>query len=220
MTNHLISQNNILLKNNYSKLPHLLLFFYLILFVICAIHPYIRAVWWAENIPVMIVVILLIGTYHKFQFSNTSYLLMWFFLSFHTIGGHYTFELVPFERFNELLSRLHFDFLFPYGRNNFDRVGHFLVGVFAFPLAEFTYRMKFINSLYVAAVFGILALGFWGAVYEGIEMIYAIKQGGDSGAAFLGSQGDDWDAQKDMLLDIYGAISAGILFIIVWRKAK
>jgi putative membrane protein len=94
------------------------------------------------------------------------------------------------------------------------------VGVFAFPLAEFTYRMKFINSLYVAAVFGILALGFWGAVYEGIEMIYAIKQGGDSGAAFLGSQGDDWDAQKDMLLDIYGAISAGILFIIVWRKAK
>lgn len=198
--------------------PFILLALYLLLFSICAIQPFNRAVWWAENIPVIIPVVILLLTYKKFQFSNISYFLMWFFISIHTIGGHYTFELVPFDFFNELLSKFNIEFLFPDGRNNFDRVGHFFVGVFAYPIAEFTYRKKYINNILTAALFGIFALGFWGALYEAIEMIYAIKAGGNEGAAFLGSQGDIWDAQKDMLLDIYGAVAASLLFLFVWRN--
>jgi len=139
-------------------------------------------------------------------------------MSIHTIGGHYTFELVPFDFFNEQLSKLNLDFLFPTGRNNFDRVGHFFVGVFAYPLAEFTYRKKYITNIFTAILFGVFALGFWGALYEAIEMVYAIKEGGEAGAAFLGSQGDIWDAQKDMLLDILGALAVSVLFYFVWRK--
>ena len=205
--------------NNLQKnWPLGFLIFYLMLFTVCAIKPYDRAVWWAENIPVMIPVLLLVVTYWKFRFSTISYFLMWFFLSIHTIGGHYTFELVPFEIGNKLLSYLHLDFLFPDGRNNYDRFGHFFVGVFAYPLAEFTYRKKYITNVFTAILFGILALGFWGALYEIIEMIYAVKEGGSAGAAFLGSQGDIWDAQKDMLLDILGAIAVSVLFYLVWRK--
>jgi len=203
-----------------TNLPFILLGLYLVLFIICAINPFNRELWWAENIPVMLPVLLLIFTYQRFRFSNLSYFLMWFFLSFHTIGGHYSFELTPFSFFNELLDKLNIDFLFPSGRNNFDRVGHFFVGVFAYPLAEFTYRKKYITSIYTAMLFGIFALGFWGALYEAIEMIFAIKEGGDAGAAFLGSQGDIWDAQKDMLLDIYGAIAVSILFFYVWKHKK
>jgi len=200
--------------------PFIVLVLYLLLFSVCAIQPFNRDVWWAENIPVIIPVVLLILTYKKFRFSNLSYFLMWFFISIHTIGGHYTFELVPFDFFNNLISKLNFDFLFPDDRNNFDRVGHFLVGVFAYPIAEFTYRKKYITSSLVAALFGVFALGFWGALYEAIEMIYAIKAGGSEGAAFLGSQGDIWDAQKDMLLDIYGAAFAALLFIVIWRNKE
>jgi len=201
-----------------KKLPYILLGLYLVLFTLTSINPHNRAVWWAEIIPVLIPIILLVVTYRKFQFSNISYFLMWFFLSLHTIGGHYTFELVPFDFFNNLLAKFNLEFLFPTGRNNFDRVGHFFVGVFAYPLAEFTYRKKYITSLYTSVLFGVFALGFWGALYEAIEMIYAIKQGGDAGAAFLGSQGDIWDAQKDMLLDIYGAIVSTLLFLLIWKK--
>ena len=201
-----------------NKLPIIFLCLYIILFIICAINPYDRAVWWAENIPVMLPVLLLVFTYKKFKFSNISYFLMWFFMSIHTIGGHFTFELVPFDFGNKLLSYLNMEFLFPEGRNNFDRFGHYFVGVFAYPLAEFTYRKKYITNLPTAILFGILALGFWGALYEVIEMIYAIKEGGSAGAAFLGSQGDIWDAQKDMLLDILGAITVSILFYFIWRK--
>lgn len=198
--------------------PYILLVLYLLLFSICAIQPFNRAVWWAENIPIIIPVVLLVLTYKKFQFSNISYFLMWFFISIHTIGGHYTFELVPFDFFNELLSKFNIEFLFPDGRNNFDRVGHFFVGVFAYPIAEFTYRKKYISNILTAALFGVFALGFWGALYEAIEMIYAINVGGNEGAAFLGSQGDIWDAQKDMLLDIYGAVATSLLFLFVWRN--
>ncbi len=207
--------------NNLNKYtPHLFLTLYVMLFIVCGINPFNRAVWVAENIPVVIPVLLLVFTYKKFRFSNLSYFLMWFFMSLHTIGGHYTFELVPFDFFNELLAKFHVDFLFPTGRNNFDRVGHFFVGVFAYPLAEFTYRKKYITSIYTAILFGIFALGFWGALYEAIEMIYAIKEGGEAGSAFLGSQGDVWDAQKDMLLDIYGAVTVSVLFYFVWRNKE
>ena len=206
------------MKKLSTYLPHIFFILYLILFIVCSINPFNRGVWWAENIPVIIPVLLLLLTFKRFKFSNLSYFLMWFFISIHTIGGHYTFELVPFDFFNEQLSKLNMDFLFPDGRNNFDRFGHFFVGVFAYPLAEFTYRKKYISNVFTAILFGVFALGFWGALYEVIETIYAIKEGGESGAAFLGSQGDIWDAQKDMLLDILGAISVSIIFFFAWRR--
>ncbi len=199
-----------------DRLPLFLLGTYLILMILMGIAPYERDTWWAENLPVWITVALLVATYPRFQFSNTAYCLMWLFLCVHTIGGHYTFAKVPFEWGNQLLAMTGMDSLFPEGRNNFDRFGHFLVGVFAYPTAELAYRKGWITKIAVAMVFGVFALGFWGALYEVIEMIYAVIAGGESASDFLGSQGDIWDAQKDMALDILGAIGAVILFALVW----
>jgi len=193
-----------------------LLLIYLLLFAVLAINPYDRATWWAENLPVMITVGLLAATYSRFQFSNIAYFLMAVFLCYHTVGGHYTFALTPFDAGNRMLSSLNQSFLFPDGRNNFDRVGHFLVGVFAYPVAELAYRKRWVSSVPVAIVLGVFALGFWGALYEVIEMAFAVIYGGDAGSAFLGSQGDEWDAQKDMLLDLLGALSVSVLFAILW----
>ena len=200
------------MKKLNTYFPHILLVVYIIHFSLLAINPYDRAVWWAENIPVMIPVLVLVLTFQNFRFSNLSYGLIAFFFMYHTIGGHYTFERTPFDFFNALLSHLPWDFLFPDGRNNFDRVGHFLVGILAYPLAELFLRKRWVSNIPTAIFLGIIALGFWGALYEVIEMYYAISEGGESGAAFLGSQGDVWDAQKDMFLDILGAVSVFVLF--------
>ncbi|WP_218563973.1 DUF2238 domain-containing protein [Marinospirillum perlucidum] len=200
------------MKAWHQYFPHLLLFIYLVEFSVLAIDPYDRAVWWVENLPVLLPVIILALTFHRFRFSNLSYLLITIFFMYHTFGGHFTFERTPFGFFNNLLSHLNFDFIFPEGRNNFDRVGHYLVGVLAYPLAELFLRKKWVANLPTAILLGVLALGFWAALYEVIEMYYAVSEGGESGAAFLGSQGDVWDAQKDMFLDILGAISVFILF--------
>ncbi|PIE01012.1 MAG: hypothetical protein CSA79_01530 [Thiothrix nivea] len=181
-------------------------------FIILAISPYDRAVWWAENLPILIPLTILVFTFNKFRFSNLSYFLITLFFMLHTFGGHYTFERTPFDFFNNLLTQLNLNFLFPDNRNNFDRVAHFLVGFLAYPVAELFLRKKWVSNVTTAIFLGIIALGFWGALYEIIEMQYAISAGGESGASFLGSQEDIWDAQKDMLLDILGAISAFILF--------
>lgn len=199
--------------------PHILLLFYIVEFIVLAINPYNRSVWLAENLPVLIPVIILIFTYKKFRFSNLSYFLITFFCMFHIYGGHYTFELAPFDLGNKTISSLNMNFLFPDNRNNFDRVGHFLVGILAFPIAELFLRKQLVKNIPMAIFLGILAMGFWGALYEVIEMYYAVLQGGDAGAAFLGSQGDIWDAQKDMFLDVLGAIG---VFIVCgyWLKTK
>jgi len=208
--------NNYIAKIKHS-LPILLLGLYILEFSWLAINPTDRSVWWAENIPVLTVVIFLVLTYRKFRFSNPAYVLMAFFLMYHTVGGHFTFERTPFDFFDDLLNRLKLGFLFPAGRNNFDRVGHFLVGVFAYPIAEWLYCKKMVRNLGLAVAVGVLALGFWGALYEIIEMLYAVSVGGSSGQSFLGSQGDIWDAQKDTLLDILGAIT---VVVIGWKSLK
>jgi putative membrane protein len=199
-------------------IPHLLLTLYTLLFAILAIEPYNREVWFAEVLPVMIVVILLVATYHKFRFSNFAYFFMWLFICVHTIGAHYTFELVPFEWGNQFLSQLGLTELFPEGRNNFDRISHFLVGVFAYPIVELSLRLAWVNKKAIAFFFALFALGFWAALYEIIEMAYAILSNPEAGSAFLGSQGDPWDAQRDMLMDILGALLFGLLALLPTYK--
>ena len=203
------------MKKNKNYIPLILLGLYIVEFIILAFHPYDREVWWAENITILIPVALLVITYRWFQFSNLSYVLMGLFLMYHTVGGHFTFERTPFDVFSQFLNDLHLGFLFPLGRNNFDRVGHYFVGVFAYPFAELIYRKKIVSSAKAALFFGVIALGFWASFYEVVEMVFAIQDGGTAGQAFLGSQGDIWDAQKDMALDILGAITVCVLF--GWR---
>ncbi len=72
--------------------------------------------------------------------------------------------------------------------------------------------------MFTALFVGICVLGFWGALYEIIEMIFAVMVGGEEGILFLGSQGDIRDAQKDMLLDTMGAVTISCLFYYHFRK--
>jgi putative membrane protein len=177
---------------------------YVALFVWAAIGPYDRATWWAENIPIMVIVVSLVVLYVRgLVFSSGAYVLMSVLLYLHTIGGHYTFERVPFGFVTGL---------FGFDRNHFDRIAHFSVGFYAFAIAEVLVRARAVRSRLVLVLFPIFTISFVAMGYEWIEWWYAALAGGDSGAAFLGSQGDVWDAQKDMLADTLGAILATALF--------
>jgi putative membrane protein len=172
--------------------PHFLLAIYLVLFIVCARNPYDRAVRRAENIPVFAIVLFLVLTYHKFKFSSLAYGLMSIWIFMHTIGGHYTFEHVPFDWFNQL---------FGFERNMYDRIAHFTIGFYAFPLAEYLTKKKLTNSKRITLLFAVFAIFTLASGYEIIERRYAVCMGGNQGASFLGSQGDIRDAQKDMLAD-------------------
>lgn len=173
------------------------------------IGPADRAVWWAEVTPVFMVFAALVLTYPLFRFSNTAYLLMSLWLLMHTVGAHYTFANVPFEWGNRLLTPL----LGP-DRNHYDRLAHYIIGFYSFPMAEWLLRRR-LCGLKLALCFSLFFIMSVAAAYEIIEWLYAVIEGGNAGIEFLGSQGDIWDAQKDMLADTLGALTALVIFLFV-----
>jgi putative membrane protein len=195
-------------RHSYS-FPLVLLALYALVFGVCAIAPYDRAVWWAENIPVLVIVSALVLISRGFRFSDTSYALMAVFLILHTIGGHYTFERVPFGAVSEF---------FGFERNHFDRVAHFSVGFYAYPIAEYLTARRLVHSHWIVALFPVFAIATVAGGYEIVEWQYALNSDPAAGIAVLGSQGDIWDAQKDILADTLGALLAIGLFFLQRRE--
>jgi putative membrane protein len=187
--------------------PALLLAGYLALFTWAAIEPYDRATWWAENVPIVLLVATLVALYVRgVRFSPLAYVLMAVLPYWHTVGGHYTFERVPFGWFSRA---------FGFERNMFDRIGHFSVGFYAFGILEYLVPRRAMSRR-LACLFALFAIAFVAMSYELIEWGYAAYGGNaEAGANFLGSQGDVWDAQKDMLMDTLGAVAAVLLFLAV-----
>ncbi len=189
--------------------PWLLALVVLVIAIWSSIEPVSRAVWYAEVLPIFLVFLALVVSYSRFQFSNLAYFLMSLWMVLHLIGAHYTFEQVPFEWANRLLA--------PWlgeGRNHFDRVAHYVIGFYSFPMAEWLLRCRLCGPI-LAGFFALFFIMSIAAGYELIEWQYAVIAGGEEGMAFLGSHGDQWDAQKDILADTFGALSALALFYLV-----
>ncbi len=180
---------------------------YAVLFVILAINPVDRGTWFVENLTVWILIAVLITLYlRRITFSKTAYALMFVLIYLHTIGGHWTFALVPFDWVTHL---------FDFSRNHFDRVAHFSVGFYAFAIAEWLWGKRLINNRFLLFTYPVFCIATIAMTYELVEWIYAALSDPAAGAAYLGSQGDIWDAQKDMLADTLGALTATILFFIL-----
>ena len=188
--------------------PHLLLLIYIVLLIRSGINPVDRWVWYAEEWTVLAVVLILVFTFKKFRFSNLAYFMMFLWIVIHTIWGHYTFEKVPFDWFNNL---------FGFERNMYDRVGHFIIWFYAFPIIELLDRKKMVNNRVILYLFWFLFMVSLAGLYEIFEWWYAVYFDPATWDAVLGSQGDIRDAQKDMLMDTCGAIFAVILY---WINQK
>jgi putative membrane protein len=171
---------------------------YAIFWVALAIHPVDRGDWFLENLLVFATASVLLPTYRNFQLSNLSYGLILLFLALHAIGAHYTYAKVPIGFW--LRDLLHLK------RNHFDRVIHFGFGfLLLYPMYEFLERCADARktwALWLAAV----ALAALSSFFEILEAIIAQIVRPDLGIAYLGTQGDIWDAQKDMAAAFSGAI--------------
>ena len=184
--------------------PLLLFGIYLVEFAVLAIRPVSRGTWISENITVLCIVVPLVGMYLKgIRFSNAAYLFMSVLIFLHTIGGHYTFSLVPFGWISDLIGA---------ERNHFDRLAHFTVGFYAYALMEFSESRRLSTHRAFSFVFAVSMIFAVASLFEIVEWLYAVSADPVAGAEFLGSQGDIWDAQKDMLADGLGAILAALAY--------
>jgi len=186
-----------------QRLPQVLLALYVILFIVCGIAPHDRAVWWAENLPIVALVVVIAWFARRHRFSTAAWLFMAILPALHTIGGHYTFERVPFGFVSDL---------FGFERNHYDRMAHFTVGFFVYPMAEMLLAKRLVNARWIAFVFPLSVILAVAGLYELFEWQFAVLGDPEAGHAVLGSQGDVWDAQKDILADGLGAVFALIVF--------
>ena len=143
---------------------------------------------------------LLLATYRWFRFSNLSYGLFGVFLSLHLVGAHYTYAETPFGFWLQEL--------FDLSRNHYDRIVHFLFGLLiGYPFREFLIRVTGIRLGWSYLMVMVTVLGFSG-FYEALEGLAAVVVSPELGMAFLGTQGDIWDAQKDTALAFGGSVIA------------
>jgi len=156
--------------------------------------------WVLEVFPVIGAVPLLIATRRRFPLTTLAYGLIAVHCCILMVGGRYTYAEVPL--FNWIRDAFH------QARNNYDRVGHFAQGfVPAIVAREILLRKTPLRRggwVFFLVTSVCLAIS---AVYELVEWSAAATSG-SAADAFLGTQGDPWDTQKDMLLAGIGAITA------------
>jgi putative membrane protein len=177
--------------------------------IVTAIRPLDRHDWFLENLLVFAVVAILIGTYRAFPLSDLSYLLITVFLTLHAIGAHYTYSEVPFGFWMQRTLGV--------TRNPFDRVVHFSFGLLlAYPIREVFLRVANARGFWAYYLPLDVTLAF-SALYEIMEMVVATMVAPGTGDAWLGTQGDVWDPQKDMGLAALGALLCMCLTALIRR---
>jgi putative membrane protein len=173
---------------------------YVLFWIALAIRPLDRSDWLLENLLIFIGVGVLGFTYRRFRFSRISYALILIFLVFHTIGAHYTYAKVPIGFW--VKDWLHLS------RNHYDRVIHFSFGfLLLYPMAELLTRSADLHRRW-AICLAVAALCALSSFFEIVEAVVAQIVAPDLGIAYLGTQGDVWDAQKDMGAAFIGALLA------------
>jgi len=193
-----------------DKYPLLLLILFVVVWIILAFNVKYYADWKMENwltIPAVAIILIL---YKWFKLSNISYTLIFIFMVLHITGSHYTYAEVPFGVWMQSFLGV--------TRNHYDRIVHFAFGLlWAYPVREIVKRIGQLKGIWAIWIPIELVLAL-SCIYELMEWGVAVIFGGDVG---IGSQGDVWDAQKDMLMAGIGSIIAMLItsgFIIYYNS--
>ncbi len=202
-----ISKDRVPFRKNYW------LYIFITAFLVVWINSFVgttdRANWFLENTLTFMFILFLVVSYRRFQFSDLSYLLICVYLCLHVYGSKYTYAENPFGYWLQDV--------FDNSRNHYDRIVHFSFGF----LLAYAMREMFLKWLkypkWVAWLLPIEITLSVSAFYELIEWAVADLFFTEHGDSYLGTQGDIWDAQKDIFLAFSGAILATTIVSLIKR---
>ena len=181
-----------------------------LVWVWAAIEPVYRMDWLLENVLLFVGVALLIGIYERQPLSQLSYIFIAIFFVLHTLGAHYTYSEVPWGIWLQEITGA--------ARNHYDRIVHFTFGLLlAYPVRELLMRHAGLRGL-ASYGFAFATLVATSEIYELIEWVVAILVSPEAAMAFLGTQGDAFDAQKDTSLALLGTVITLSLTRVFERK--
>ncbi len=191
--------------------PALLLGLFLGVFVALGRAPAFREDWLLEHVVPFALLSALVCTIRRLRFSNFAYACICAFLLLHEIGAHYTYSLVPYDEWWRALTGRSLHETLGWSRNHYDRLMHFLYGLLMMPAALELFAARAPGQGVWRWLPALAFLWSHSVVYELVEWCAALLFGGDLGVAYLGTQGDVWDAQKDMALALSGS-ACGLVF--------
>jgi len=175
-----------------------------LLLVISGIRPFDRTTWVLEVFPILIALPVLWATFRRFPLTNLLYVCIFLHAVVLMVGGTYSYARVPLGFQIETLLNL--------SRNPYDKIGHFFQGfVPALIAREIFIRGKYVRGRGMTAFLSVCVVLAISATYELVEWASAVAlgQGADE---FLGTQGDPWDTQSDMLFALIGGVVAMACF--------
>jgi putative membrane protein len=191
-----------------SATPGWLLAAFVCIWAALAVGPWYRADWLLENVIVFVALPLFVRSARAWRFSDAAYVCLFVFLVLHSVGAHYTYSEVPYDDWFRALSGRSLNDLLGWERNHYDRLVHFSYGLLLLPASvELFDRVAPPRGLW-RALLPVLFIMSHSVIYEQIEWGAALLFGGDLGQAYLGTQGDVWDAQKDTALATLGAMTS------------
>lgn len=189
-------------------LPPVLLIAFAAAWLALAIAPRYRQDWLLENVLVLVALPLLVASYRRLRFTNASYLALFAFFLLHEIGAHYTYSEVPYDAW--LAAHVGFspNHYFGWTRNEYDRFVHAMYGLLLTPVADELFAARAPPRGIWRWILPVSFIMSHSLIYELVEWFAAVRFGGNLGMAYLGSQGDPWDAQRDMLMASLGSVLA------------
>lgn len=188
-----------------ARLPLALLIVFLAIWTGLAIAPSFRQDWLLENLLVFIALPTLAWGYPRLRFSNASYVALFVFLVLHEIGAHYTYAEVPVDAWSERVLGVPLKELLGFERNHYDRAIHFAYGLLVTPACLELIDARAAPRGFWRPLLTLCFVSSHSLFFELVEWAAAIVFGGELGVAYLGTQGDVWDAQKDMLMALLGS---------------
>jgi putative membrane protein len=204
-----------------ARFPLLLLAVFLVVAVALGIAPHYRQDWLLENVLVMLALPALVLGFGRLRFSDASYAALFVFLVLHEIGAHYTYAEVPWDRWFAALAGFSLHDALGLSRNHFDRAIHFAYGLLLTPAVVELVAARTVSPGVWRWLLPVSLVTASSALFELFEWAAAVWFGGDLGVAYLGTQGDPWDAQQDMFLALLGSVVAvTVLAALAARKSK
>lgn len=207
---------SVMTPQEHPRYDLVLLIVFLLIVTALGISPRSRVDWVLENLLTLLLVMVLVGVYRRFRLSAVSISLVFVFLCIHELGSHYTYALVPYDRWCSALTGVSLNKTLGFERNHYDRLVHLTYGLLmVYPIREVLARITPLRGFWV----GFVALNIilsTSAVYEIVEWIGGQFLGKDTAKAFVAAQNDPWDSQADMALAVGGAFFT--LWVVWFRR--
>ena len=192
-----------------GRVPGGLLALFALAWLVLAFEPRYRQDWLLENVLVLVAVPVLVGLHRRLPLGNGLCLGLFVFGVLHEIGAHYTYSEVPYDAWLQSALGVSPRAALGLERNHYDRLIHFAYGLLVTPVAMHLIEARARPEGVWRWLLPVAFISSHSVLYELIEGAAAAVFGGELGMAYLGTQGDAWDAHHDMALAMAGsALSA------------